>query len=775
LRITEFNIQRYGPLKESGKITLGDFNLFFGLNEKGKTLTIDALLKMLLGKKASFFNLTSRVNEMPEGFLVIREQSGDEHVLPADGTLTEIQGLSAAELCNIFVIRDSALLISEEGEFYQHITNRLTGLRTDDIKKIKQELYDLGQITPTGEYQNKTPRKLKDKVNKAIELIERIGHKIDELNAEGFSVYEEESAALSVKKKRLEKKYVAYQEVAKRELYEKTERAIKELEKSQAESKRYDPYNADQLAVWQKAESNIELLSVELNQLEHELLISKEEVKAAKRKLEEEKRLMEKIDLEERVLSENIKPITDEYERLVLKDIDNDALTAKFKVTGARIITSFVFLISLFGAIVYPRWWVFVILGLSFLTLAWFTWHNWRLLNIKKELNLISQKALFAAEKAGISLPDKLMDDLITAIGKAKQNKSVQQAVIGDSETKIAWNEKQYDKLLGTIEERKQKIGAISRTMEQIKKESGAETLDEYTAALEQLKQLRSVTNSRESILESYFGYPEADGNRFDRYLFWKNRVEELKEYADRFTELTYDQKTVNDIAGEMKEINHEQLVMEEKLAERNHELRDLEKEVNDLLHSEYATTLPCQTTLDLEEVKVRLEDWLAEQEKRKKNAGTAIEIFTAIEEEEEEKIVTLFGHGNRASEYLKEISGGRYSGLNFARENKTITVTSTDGIDLYARQLSGGAYDQLYFSIRLSLAEKLLTGEKGFFILDDPFIKSDRQRLSRQLDMLASICQSGWQVLFFSAKDEIRDALQEKITSGYVREHAMD
>ena len=85
------------------------------------------------------------------------------------------------------------------------------------------------------------------------------------------------------------------------------------------------------------------------------------------------------------------------------------------------------------------------------------------------------------------------------------------------------------------------------------------------------------------------------------------------------------------------------------------------------------------------------------------------------------------------------------------------------------AEKLSGGAYDQLYLSIRLALGEKLLKGKKGFFIMDDPFIKADPDRLQRQIETLKKISELGWQIMYFSAKGEIKDALKEDIKRGAI------
>jgi len=95
--------------------------------------------------------------------------------------------------------------------------------------------------------------------------------------------------------------------------------------------------------------------------------------------------------------------------------------------------------------------------------------------------------------------------------------------------------------------------------------------------------------------------------------------------------------------------------------------------------------------------------------------------------------------------------------------------VTLRNGTVLDAENLSGGAYDQLYLAIRLALGEKLLKDDKGFFIMDDPFIKADTERLTRQMGILKRISDSGWQIIYFTAKDEVKEALKYDIETGSV------
>jgi uncharacterized protein YhaN len=159
----------------------------------------------------------------------------------------------------------------------------------------------------------------------------------------------------------------------------------------------------------------------------------------------------------------------------------------------------------------------------------------------------------------------------------------------------------------------------------------------------------------------------------------------------------------------------------------------------------------------------------LDEGRRDRENVLRAITIFEEIEAEERAKVSELFDDRGAVTDHFRWITDGLYEGVVFNRETEAVEVRRKDGIQLRAEKLSGGAYDQLYLSVRLALAERLLKDRKGFFMMDDPFIKSDRDRLHRQLEVLKRISESGWQIIYFSAKEEIRDALGEGIEKGTI------
>jgi uncharacterized protein YhaN len=63
-----------------------------------------------------------------------------------------------------------------------------------------------------------------------------------------------------------------------------------------------------------------------------------------------------------------------------------------------------------------------------------------------------------------------------------------------------------------------------------------------------------------------------------------------------------------------------------------------------------------------------------------------------------------------------------------------------------------------------------LLEGQNGFFIMDDAFISSDDKRIIQQIDLLKTILDMGWQIIYFSAKKDtiglLSKATQNKVVT---------
>lgn len=767
--LKEFLIRRYGPLPDSGLRKTGSFNLFFGLNEEGKTLTIDALLRMLLGKGIKRFNAVKRVNENPEGYLVIEDGISREYKLPEAGTVEELFGLSSAEFSNIFVIRDSDLSISNESIFYRDITNRLTGLRSGEINEIKNRIYDLGGITAGGEYQNVAPLKLKDKIKKACNLLERVEELLARLQEEGFGRFEEELAGLEAIKRETEEKLNLYRAAQNREVYEKGIEALGQLKSALAETEKLKDFNQGDYDSWQRTESNLVHFRSDLRRLEEEIDQHKKALQATRADLDQTKRVFKKTEQETVLVSEKIEPLMSDYQQESIKAQRQEKLADSTFYNRTAFLSTLVFLLTLAGSIVQPSWWLFILLTFSFVLTVLLAWAKYAFLKKKSRLAEIEAQVLSEAEKSG--LPADNIKTVRASVNRIKNDLAAIADQLNDAEKEAEWQQKEEARLR---REREEKLGRIEEAEQQInhvRHKTGLDEIEQLNTALARKEKQKGEAEKQKSILSSHFGQGADLPSDEARIKFWQAQVTGIEEYADSARGLKYNQQESEKLHEKIEELAQVRKDLKGKLQERSDELRDIEKGVNELLHGSEESSLPCQTTVDLEVVQLKLEKWIQGHDDNKANASLAIEILSCLEQEEEEKVTALFGSDNRVSEYFSQITGGRYREVIFESRENLIRVIRPDGTGLDAYQLSGGAYDQLYFSIRLALGEKLLEGNKGFFILDDPFIKADPERLKLLLAMLVDISSNGWQILYFSAKGEVKDELQQKINQGVVRE----
>lgn len=109
----------------------------------------------------------------------------------------------------------------------------------------------------------------------------------------------------------------------------------------------------------------------------------------------------------------------------------------------------------------------------------------------------------------------------------------------------------------------------------------------------------------------------------------------------------------------------------------------------------------------------------------------------------------------DKAGEYFAQLTGrsGRTVQVD---EQFGITVVD-DGISCAVNQLSQGARDQLYISLRLSVADLLAGNITLPFIFDDPFLNWDSERLNNMKNKLEALSASR-QVLILSHRKDFAD-----------------
>ena len=150
MRIKSIRIDRYGPLMGFSRTHLGDFTVVYGPNEYGKTLLIDALIKLLFRKEfnriAKYLGNIQRVPDPPEGQLIL-DAKGSQLTIAQGESISDHMDIDPQSFRHIFVVRDSDLSIVDDEKFYARLSERLAGLQTSEIDRIKRIIQQKGRLS----------------------------------------------------------------------------------------------------------------------------------------------------------------------------------------------------------------------------------------------------------------------------------------------------------------------------------------------------------------------------------------------------------------------------------------------------------------------------------------------------------------------------------------------------------------------------------------------------------------------------------------------------
>lgn len=766
MRIKEFSIRKYGPLTDSGVIRLTDFNLFWGENEDGKTLTLEALIRLLLGKGQKLFSGIERVNEKPEGYVLLETDRGEEHKLPEAGQITELLALSAEEYRNLFVIRNSDLSIARENEFYGDVTERLIGLRSNQILRIKNQLRILGNLTEGMDTVNtRQSQHLKSRVLLAEGLQKEAGEFLQTARSQGYDVLEEQMLSRQNRFRELEGEI---RELEKTRLQEKYQSGKRHLDAILAALEKLDTLKAftdEEFAEWQQLETFIEDREFEREQVLQQLQLQDAERKEEARRLEDYKSQLQ-ISLKRKTgVDELLKPLF--RRRSEINELFARRNAGRNFWRAGLLISLLISLLLLLGLSQSPRVSILASAILSgTITFGLAVFYYFRFIQLGGELKQLEQNLLNRAADLGV--PGSDIAQIQEQIQRFEENLQRQQQRVAASEGRLAFLENSCKSLR---EERLVEIDNRAKEARQnirvVQARHNLESIEIYREKVWQRREQEQKIKESMATLKSLFGIK---GEAVEEWIqHWQAEIQDLKEYQAVTPDLQFNEKTLEKKKLEQQQIKEEIEKMQRQTREVRERLVDFERRAREATLPGEDEMLPCRTLPDLERLMDELQHFLGEVGARQRTARTAVEIFEEVEREERQKVSVLFGEKSNVSRMFKEITEGLYPAVSYESHAAGIRIKRRDGRVLPAAWLSSGAYDQLYFVIRLALAEKLLRNEKGFFILDDPFLKSDRQRLKRQLEALLEFARRGWQIIYFSAKEEVQTALQKYIDMNQV------
>jgi DNA repair exonuclease SbcCD ATPase subunit len=137
------------------------------------------------------------------------------------------------------------------------------------------------------------------------------------------------------------------------------------------------------------------------------------------------------------------------------------------------------------------------------------------------------------------------------------------------------------------------------------------------------------------------------------------------------------------------------------------------------------------------------------------------IAVHAVIEElrQTEDKELEMSFSTNEVQSPLLQITK-KYKSIRLKDE---ALIVSSDTEDFLFSRLSRGAQEQILLALRIGFIRRLVRKESLFLILDDAFQYSDWQRREWMMDKMVELAKNGWQIIYFTMDDHIRDLFNER------------
>lgn len=746
MRIKEFEIFKYGPLKNSGSFVLGGLNLIFGRNEEGKTLLIDALIKLLfksVPKNKTVGKEVNRVDEEPEGRLVLEDKVG--------GNVKFLDELVSAEAArNIFIIRNSDLFLVEEASFYQEITERLTGIEIGRAEKIRSKLADNANLSPTGRWKQRTGAYVED-------LQKRIARVTQFLNDAKEKKYEElETEQLKLKNEiaELEDAAQALERAQKTQKYAKVNDIYQEYQKTKEDLKKFEDYTDAEFDELSSAEQKLRMLNDEIDGLKSEIAEFKELMAA----LEKDAAAASSERLALSAKQNDVDFLKNTIEKIKERPVSGAA--KKALAFGGLLMLLFSGYFFYMASKLYDKsaatFLSFVIVGL--VLLAAFIYSLFAVISYETKVKRIILKLNSLGFNGGT------VAELLSELAGYYDRLSGAERIANETNDKFNAAKSALEQMQKSLQSKKTDAYAAETAASKIKNLRNADNAAEYKGILKTKREKQAYLKELKNSAGILLGYSDSASFSEEQ---WRVRLSEFDFSSEKNANVEFSQEELNKIKNKLSVLRDRRNVItgdfqayKEKLgafADMPAFLENAGNHLNPAFFEYDFSGFKVNSIADLDEIKKQM-DFLADAlEKQKTGAEAALTIIDKMRDDKSRSVEELFGAESNVSNYFREITEGKYDAVRYDSAANKIFVETADGVELGSEKLSAGTVDQLYFCIRLELAEKLF-GEPGFFILDDPFLKSDNSRLKKQVELLRRLAEKKWQIIYFSAKDEVKD-----------------
>lgn len=775
MRIKQLHVSRYGPMAPFENDELGNFALVHGANERGKTLLIDALIRLLFKKELRktvrrHFGVgnrnMNRVLENPEGYVVLQTGS-KEHKLEANQTLNDVLqvAITPDDFRNVFVVRDGDLTLRDEDKYYSRVSEKLTGLRSSEIDRLMRALQKRGKLrsaTPDSDLANSLEQgKIADKVKDAESLIREIRALRETLLAEKFDELESEQITIHDRLRVLGREAELQRVAGDRKKFRKARRALGDLKRMKKTLASLESLDSEQLKRWQKLISRRESTETDIAEEKKEAEKTERAIRSAKKALNAQEAKTREFEEKLNRIDAELKPSVDEYqyERAEFRRLEPQTGTYRKGLFATAGITA----LALIGYLVHPSI-VIAVIGAAALA-VWFGlgFKQLKLRSAEGRLRAKMEKLSANSKRCGIELES--VDEVISTIADLERELSSQQqetqSLKGDLQNLV----KEKRRIENRIEVKSELMADLDAEILELRTDTQMATVGDYQAAIERRTKLAAAADAKVMILQDLMPTKLVGDSALDD---WDRRIAVQLQATDGHEQVEFNAEALKRTTAEIAALEERKKEIHSALLQGSRKLHSVEVKAKELAVLD--SSPPCRSTQELDYIGSLIVQFCDRVRRDQRIAQQAIEICRLVDAEERARVSDLFGPDSPVSEHVATITDGRYREVHYEADKNYVYLVDAAGDRIPAVNLSGGAFDQLYFAIRITIATRLLADEKGFLILDDPFVKADDERLDRMMEMLRRLAEGGWQILYFSAKDEVKQSLAKDIVAGSVR-----
>ena len=776
MKIKKIFIIRYGPLQNMDLDIGPGLQVIWGRNEAGKTLTIDAIIKMMLEGKVRDFDRINRVEEDPEGFILFEDTGGEEKKISVKKGLARYVPFAGLDLRNIFIIRDSDLTLKQECGYYKSITDKLTGMNLEKIEGLLSGIKDYGRLTrPSSDADLSDNREYGKAASLVREVRSFISDSTEYMDHAGDQKYD--FLELDQLKARqdiidIRKKIDIAEEAQNWDRYNKMSQSLDHLIRSWNEYQELKEFNQANYVVITGLELEIGSIDEKIDGLKKDF----------------EKNSTRKTSIDEKIMEvqasagpmENKKKEIDRLKNEL--EIFNRRKSEETRETG------------IFQKILAA---IFLVLVPASFPLVYFPTKNILVSFVLPALFFVGAVIVIASiGRAGIGENRFKADGSMLENGFRKLGLKIRslEDIFGASGA----FEEEYFKICQTRESLQDQLKLLDIKLSEtsanirndenrkkaliIEKEKFFSTLSIYSVD-EYRENLRKRNRAESNMLSGIRNMSGLSGTVSPNVIMQEETDTEFEKLAPDMEGLIkkwmaetgrskpsddpgngkvlkFDPVEYGDLKNNLLELQEREGMLDHRLDEHTNSLNEFQRRFLHLNIGPYLKNYNAVNINTLEKLKEACgiaESFLEIINGEYNIAIGALKIFEDIKSQEETKISDLFERLG-VSGVFGEITGGKYTGVQFDSKLQTVKVIDEYERELEASKLSKGAYDQLFMAIRIAIAEEMLGEGKGFFIMDDAFLASDRYRIKKQFEILKKLADRGWSILYFSVKDEVRE-----------------